>query len=75
MADNKEGGRSLYATSDGGATWRRVSGPQDYFGWEMSFVSPTSGFINVPAVKLRPWELLKTTDGGVTWTQVPTTVT
>ncbi len=62
--------RSLYATADGGRFWHQVSGPQDYFGRDLSFVSRTIGFIAEPAVKDQPGQLLKTTNGGATWLRI-----
>jgi photosystem II stability/assembly factor-like uncharacterized protein len=63
--------RSLYATADGGRSWQQVAGPQDYFNRELSFVSPTIGFIEEPAVKDQPARLLKTTDRGTSWVPIP----
>lgn len=62
--------RSLYATADGGRSWQQVSGPQDYFNRELSFVNQTLGFIAEPAVKDQPGQLLKTTNGGATWVRI-----
>lgn len=62
--------RSLYATTDAGRSWHQVSGPQDYFGRELSFVSQTLGFIASPAVKDQAELLLKTTNGGATWVPI-----
>jgi len=66
--------RSLYSTVDGGGSWRLVSGPQDYFERELSFVSRTDGFIAAPAVKGQPGRLLKTADGGATWVPIPASI-
>ena len=59
--------RVLHVTRDGGQTWRAVSGPQDYFDGDLSFVSPTAGFIAAPSIRGQPGQFFKTTDGGATW--------
>jgi photosystem II stability/assembly factor-like uncharacterized protein len=66
--------RSLYATVDGGATWRFVSGPQDYFDRELSFVNTATGFIGAPATKNQPGQFLTTSDRGATWVPISTSI-
>jgi len=66
--------RSLYATADGGRTWRLASGPADFFERELSFGDLSTGLIAVPAVKDQLPELHRTTDGGSTWARIPTVV-
>ena len=56
---------SLYATSDGGADWRLVSGPKDFFDGWISFVSPNDGFVSDSHGRL-----FRTADAGATWLQV-----
>jgi photosystem II stability/assembly factor-like uncharacterized protein len=66
--------RSLYTSGDGGATWSRVSGPQDYFAGTISFVTPALGFIGGSAGPAAPGLLLRSIDGGAGWTPVAAAV-
>ncbi|HEY2704351.1 MAG TPA: hypothetical protein VGL20_11725 [Candidatus Dormibacteraeota bacterium] len=66
--------RSLYTTSDRGATWSRVTGPQDYLAGTISFVSPTEGFIGGSDGPASAGLLLHTTDGGARWTPIAAAV-
>ena len=64
-------GRTIYQSTDGGENWNRMS-TVDFYPGEYSFVDPLHGWAMVT------WEddsrdLMRTTDGGVTWT--PTSLT
>lgn len=61
------GGR-VYKTTDGGATWLKLS-EQNYFPSEITmlhFVTPQFGFAH-----REHSDFLRTTDGGRTWTELP----
>ncbi len=71
---NTAKGVVLY-TEDGGETWsvRHTSSGNGEWGWKISFPTPKIGYVsienfrpNVPTAKV-----LKTTDAGLTWTEVP----
>jgi photosystem II stability/assembly factor-like uncharacterized protein len=73
------GGRAVVlATEDGGATWAsRYVGPEPPAGvgewaWKISFPTPLVGYVSVERTEPAPatGRLLKTTDGGVTWSVV-----
>ena len=66
--------RSLYSTVDGWRNWRLADGPADFFEREVSFGDRSTGLVAVPAVKLQPAELFRTTDAGLTWGRVATVV-
>lgn len=66
--------RSLYSTTDGGATWRLTHGPADFFARELSFGDLSTGLIAVPSIRDQPATLFRTTDAGSTWTRVATVV-
>jgi photosystem II stability/assembly factor-like uncharacterized protein len=66
--------RSLYSTVDGGRSWRLADGPAEFFEREVSFGDLWTGLVAVPAVKLQPAELFRTTDAGLTWGRVATVV-
>ena len=71
------GGRAVVlATEDGGATWTsRYVGPEPPAGvgewaWKITFPTPLVGYVSVERTEPAPGvgRLLKTTDGGITWT-------
>lgn len=66
--DGELGHLSLFATLDGGRSWRLRSRQLDYFFTrELNFVDETTGFIAAGPVKDNPGFLVRTTDGGVSW--------
>jgi photosystem II stability/assembly factor-like uncharacterized protein len=67
-------GRALYVTRDGGRRWAKIlpSLPFDRLLGEIDFVSPRVGWATGQASQI-PF-LLKTLDGGYTWTPVAYTV-
>lgn len=67
----------LYATANGGATWIPRSANSllglatpDFQG-TLDFVTPAAGFASVISYNPFRSQLLKTSDGGATWTSVP----
>ncbi|HYY46924.1 MAG TPA: hypothetical protein VE951_07685 [Candidatus Angelobacter sp.] len=66
--------RSLYATADGGRSWRLLDGPAAYYARDLNFVDTMTGFIAVPAVHDSAPELLRTTNGGTSWGGVQTVI-
>ena len=69
-----EGARStsravVVATEDGGETWTRrfTSTHTGEWAWKISFPTPTTGYVSIEG---RPGKALKTTDGGLTWTEI-----
>lgn len=63
-------GIKLYATSDGGATWHAISPNVSLrYVQQLDFVSVTEGWAIV--MTANGSELLKTTDGGQIWTELP----
>lgn len=66
--------RSLYATLDGGHSWLLADGPQPFFGQGLNFVDALNGFVADRAPVDASSLLLRTSDGGRTWTRMPTTV-
>ncbi|HLT46751.1 MAG TPA: T9SS type A sorting domain-containing protein [Rubricoccaceae bacterium] len=71
------GGRAVVlGTEDGGATWERrfVSsgdGTSSEWGWKISFPTPEIGYVSVEFDSGGPaGKVLKTTDGGQTWTEI-----
>jgi photosystem II stability/assembly factor-like uncharacterized protein len=71
------GGRVVVlATEDGGATWARryvASAPpagQGEWGWKLSFPTPLVGYASVERTSGTTAKVLKTTDGGLTWTEL-----
>jgi len=65
----------ILATSDGGATWqtRYVSNrPGSEWCWKISFPNPSTGYVSIEREDaVAPRYVLKTTDGGMTWTELP----
>lgn len=62
-------------TEDGGATWvNRLAGQEDSFpfgewGWKIQFLNDRIGFVSLE--NFLAGAILKTTDGGTTWTRLP----
>lgn len=58
-------------TSDGGATWaRKYQGTRTAeLCWKISFASRQTGYVSIEAFHQGPIFALKTTDGGMTWTE------
>lgn len=67
----------ILRTTDGGATWSRVhEGTRPYENvWKLSFPSATVGYGSVQSYDPDPAKsqrfVLKTTDGGATWSELP----
>ncbi len=59
---------SLYRTRNGGATWQPVGNGLDLVTGPIEFVTPTVGYASGEG------SLLRTTDSGATWSNVPTPV-
>jgi photosystem II stability/assembly factor-like uncharacterized protein len=71
---------AVFRTSDGGATWQRADLPGTFDGvpWQMAFVDAKVGFVILTAstdVPVGPSTVMRTLDGGVTWTVTSTTAT
>jgi photosystem II stability/assembly factor-like uncharacterized protein len=69
------GPSSLFASSDGGATWTRLPLPPDVAGGilDVKFLDPSIGFVfagSDPDVSKSHGVIVKTTDGGRTWKKV-----
>ncbi|MEL7361202.1 MAG: YCF48-related protein [Bacteroidota bacterium] len=67
-------GRALVLlTEDGGETWttQYVSADPGEWSWKISFPTPTTGYVSVEELDGGfPAKVLKTTDAGVTWTEL-----
>jgi len=70
------GDGAILATRDGGATWETCTPGADgfFFGFGVSFVDAGTGWVASAIVQGGNWEaaegaILKTTDGGLTWTE------
>ncbi|MGH9477403.1 MAG: VPS10 domain-containing protein [Terriglobales bacterium] len=86
QGDAEHNGRGVFRSTDGGQTWTNVLDPKGYNGTRdiayafdmpnviFATVQGTGGFRfgppNPHAPKPKPAELLKSTDGGQTWTKV-----
>lgn len=59
-------------TTNGGATWtqRYVGNRLGEWGWKISFPTPTIGYVSLERNQ-GPMFLLKTIDGGSTWSELP----
>jgi photosystem II stability/assembly factor-like uncharacterized protein len=69
------GATKLFATSNGGATWRLVSGSSRGASGDVTWVDPQHGIVDNwgvcgPGGNLCPDGLSRTSDGGRTWTPV-----
>ena len=66
----------VLATVDGGATWAQryvASAPpagQGEWGWKVSFPTPDVGYVSVERLGGTTAKVLKTVDGGQTWTEL-----
>lgn len=60
-------------TSDGGQTWeqRYVGTRFEEWGWKISFPTPSVGYVSLEKWTTGPMFLLKTVNGGTTWTELP----
>ena len=61
----------ILATEDGGATWetRYTSQNPGEWGWKISFPTPEIGYVSVERFPTGAARVLKTTDGGKTWSE------
>ncbi len=59
-------------TEDGGETWtvRHTSSGTPEWGWKITFPTPTTGYVSVEGSAAFPAKVLKTTDAGLTWTEL-----
>ncbi|PIQ63740.1 MAG: hypothetical protein COV99_01540 [Bacteroidetes bacterium CG12_big_fil_rev_8_21_14_0_65_60_17] len=74
-----DGDVTVIRTEDGGETWERVyegtrgPGIQGEWGWKITFPTPDAGYISVETISNfngLPAKILKTTDGGRTWSPI-----
>lgn len=72
------GGRALVlGTTDGGVTWAprftsSGAGTNAEWAWKISFPTPSVGYVSVEySGATTTGKVLKTTDGGLTWTELP----
>lgn len=81
-SEQLRGNAVVLRTTDGGSTWSRVyessrsAGITGEWGWKISFPSPLVGYVSVEYGSNnngQPAKVLKTLDGGVTWTPIPVT--
>lgn len=63
----------MYRTDDGGATWRRVSGSRGVLARPWYFMGVTVDPKNADVLYAPGFSLLRSTDGGVTYTTRPST--
>jgi photosystem II stability/assembly factor-like uncharacterized protein len=71
------GGRVVVlATENGGQTWAQrfvgsapAPGASEW-GWKISFPTPLVGYVSVEQTFGGPGKILKTTDGGLTWSEI-----
>ena len=58
-------------TEDGGETWsvRHTSSGGGEWSWKISFPTPTTGYVSLEGARF-PAKVLKTTDAGLTWTEL-----
>lgn len=58
-------------TEDGGETWtvRHTSTGTGEWSWKITFPTPTTGYVSVEGAAF-PAKVLKTTDAGLTWTEL-----
>ena len=76
-ASVQESRATILRTDDGGQTWTRVyeGGRPWELTWKMSFPSPQVGYVTVQSYNQDPASsaryVAKTTDGGLTWTELP----
>lgn len=72
----RDGGQqhaAVILTEDGGQTWsvRHVSSGPDEWGWKITFPTPDVGYVAVQGFEPALAKVLKTMDGGATWTELP----
>ncbi|MEM8600153.1 MAG: FlgD immunoglobulin-like domain containing protein [Bacteroidota bacterium] len=68
-----DGRAVVLLTEDGGATWsvRHTSSEIGEWSWKISFPTPTTGYVSVEQYSGGfPAKVLKTTDAGLTWTEL-----
>src|SRR5262245_17936930 len=65
----------IVSTSDGGVTWQtryNANRPGSEWCWKISFPTPSTGYVSIERPdRLAPTYVLKSTDGGMTWSEVP----
>lgn len=72
--ESLDGRAVVIGTEDGGETWaiRHVSGDEREYGWKLSFPTPDVGYASIEHYRFDDddGKVLKTTDGGQTWSDV-----
>lgn len=76
VALDQKTGLSLFATSDGGQDWRKLSlsfkdGENTRSFVNLDLVTPSVGYVNAEKLGESVTTLWKTTDGGATWRTIP----
>jgi len=65
----------ILSTDDGGVTWQTrytSNRPGAEWCWKISFSTPTNGWVSIEREdRLAPRYVLETTDGGLTWMEIP----
>lgn len=68
------GHAAVIGTEDGGETWelRHESENENEWGWKISFPTPDTGYVSIEHINFgtNDGKVLKTTDGGMTWTDI-----
>lgn len=64
----------VFRTTDGGSTWQtqHVGSREGEWCWKITFPSANVGYVSVEGQEQAQQMVLKTTDGGVTWTELLT---
>lgn len=62
----------ILLTEDGGETWsvRHTTSRLGEWGWKISFPTPTTGYVSVEDDAEQVSDVLKSTDGGLTWASI-----
>lgn len=64
---------AVYYTANGGNSWQKVAGMDSNafngHGWKISFPSRKTGYVSIESDHADSIPILKTTDGGLTWSE------